>query len=92
MITQDFESGKKVTFDNFGVSFDDGHGAIVWLSTGEFSEFMPVALLVYHQNMPQPCYGGAQIAPAAAVKPAAKKRGRPATKPATAKRGRPRKA
>lgn len=89
MISQRFEgSGKKVTFDKFGVAFDDEkNGVCVWLSVVEFAELMPLAMHVYHQG--QFANGGcAQSAPVAAKK----KRGRPAKKVANAKPVRPRKA
>lgn len=91
MITQYFKSGTVATFTENGLSLDNGDGSESWLLTKEeFAEFMPLAMHIYHQSMPQypPPYGsmgGNEIKPA-------KKRGRPAKNATTAKRGRQRKA
>lgn len=86
MIRQEFESEKEVIFE-----YDGSVSLPTTMSAAEFAEFMPLAMLVYHKNMPPPGYG-LPMGPAAVNKPAAKKRGRPAIKSAVAKRGRPRKA
>ena len=92
MITYSFKDGSEAIFHN------DGSVVMpITMSAAEFYDFMPVAILVYHRNMPQlgccsPSAPYGDMGGKLAGGKIAKKRGRPTTKSATAKRGRPRKA
>lgn len=92
MITQKFKSGKEAVFT-------DGDGVYLpgSMTVEEFAEFMPLAMHVYHQSMPQyglcpPAANYADMGGKLVNGKISKKRGRPPIKTTTAKRGRPRKA
>lgn len=90
MIRQEFESGKKVVFENDGsVTFP------VMMTADEFAAFVPLAMHIYHEAQLGQCQPGGNYANMGGKlvnRKITKKRGRPATKTATAKRGRPRTA